>query len=146
MDILSALLRGSNRISHVFYLGANVLLFHGRKSAIEGFFVRRERVAYTGGFHRMELLAMKRRGRNSSTCPRIFRERRKVALTILYEVISFLSYTPCSSFFLCLSLLPPIPLFIERTKIGATVSRKTATVQPRSAPALLVPVGHSVEI
>lgn len=48
---------------------------------------------------------MKRRGRNSSTCPRIFRERRrKVAATILYEVISFFSPNPLLLFLLCLSL------------------------------------------
>lgn len=52
--------------------------FHGRKSAIEGSLVRRERVAYAGGFRQTELLTMKRRGRNSSTRPRLFRERRKV--------------------------------------------------------------------
>lgn len=71
---------------------------------------------YSGGFRRTELLTMKRRGRNSSTCPRIFRERRKVAATILYEVISFLSPKPLpSSFsFLCLSLPPPLLRYSEK--------------------------------
>lgn len=116
-DALPALLRGSNRISRVSYLGTDVLPFHGRKSTIEDFFVRRERVAYTEGFRQTKLLGMKRR--RNLTCPRLFRERRKVDATILHEVISFLSPNDPSSFaslpffpssfsLLCLSLPPSL--------------------------------------
>jgi len=61
-------------------------------------------LAYIGGFLRPELPAMKGRGRNSSTCPTLFRERRKVAGTILHEVISFLSAIPhCPTLFTFIS-------------------------------------------
>lgn len=128
-NVFPALLRCSNRISRVSYLRKDMLPFHDRKilppseaSLFDGSVQLIERRVSSNG------ITMKRRERNSSTCPRIFRERRKVAAKILYEVISFFSPNPLLPFVLYLPLSFTIFSFTpfrERTKIGATVSQKT---------------------